>query len=121
VLPYPSVAEAAKWLCETFGFVERLRIGDHRAQLIFNGGSMVVTTASQPVIPGASLMVRVENIDRHFEQARARGTKVIEPPQDYPFCERQYTVEDFAGHRWTFSQTIADVDPRDWGGTVFEL
>jgi len=26
-------------------------------------------------------------------------------------------AEDLAGHRRTFSQTIADVAPEDWGGT----
>jgi len=24
---------------------------------------------------------------------------------------------DFVGHRWCFSQSITDVDPRDWVGT----
>jgi hypothetical protein len=28
VLGYPDVHEAAGWLCRSFGFVERLRIGD---------------------------------------------------------------------------------------------
>ena len=28
---------------------------------------------------------------------------------------------DIGGHRWTFSQTIADVDPADWGGTAIDL
>jgi hypothetical protein len=32
-----------------------------------------------------------------------------------PFVERQYTVEDSRGHRWTFSQSIADVAPEAWG------
>jgi len=31
------------------------------------------------------------------------------------FGERQYTVEDPWGNRWTFSQSIADVDPAAWG------
>jgi uncharacterized glyoxalase superfamily protein PhnB len=35
-LPYPDVREATDWLCRAFGFKERLRIGDHRAQLTFN-------------------------------------------------------------------------------------
>lgn len=30
-LPYDDVAEASDWLCQAFGFKERLRIGDHRA------------------------------------------------------------------------------------------
>jgi hypothetical protein len=35
-----------------------------------------------------------------------------------PFGERVYTVEDLAGHRWTFSQSIADVAPEQWGATI---
>ena len=27
-----------------------------------------------------------------------------------------YEAEDLAGHRWTFSETIADAAPEDWGG-----
>ncbi len=45
-LPYPDVREAVDWLCQTFGFTERLRIGTHRAQLAFGAGSMVVTACS---------------------------------------------------------------------------
>jgi uncharacterized glyoxalase superfamily protein PhnB len=30
--------------------------------------------------------------------------------------ERQYTVEDLGGHRWTFSQSTADFSPEEWGG-----
>jgi hypothetical protein len=27
-------------------------------------------------------------------------------------------VDDHAGHRWTFSQTVEDVAPETWGGTL---
>ena len=37
-------------------------------------------------------------------------------PTDFPFGERQCTVRDPSGHYWTFSQTITDVEPEDWGG-----
>jgi hypothetical protein len=37
------------------------------------------------------------------------------PPIEYG--ERQYSAEDLAGHRWTFSETLADVAPEEWGGT----
>jgi hypothetical protein len=34
VLTYPNVRDAVAWLCASFGFLERVRIGeDHRAQL----------------------------------------------------------------------------------------
>jgi uncharacterized glyoxalase superfamily protein PhnB len=121
VLYYPDVREAADWLCRSFGFVERLRIGDHRVQLSFGAGAVVV--AGQPGGAGGaghSVMVRVADVDGHCEHARQLGARIINPPTDYPYGERQYTVEDLGGHRWTFSQTIADVDPRDWGGVLFE-
>ena len=38
------------------------------------------------------------------------------PPTDFPYGERQYTAIDYSGRAWTFSESIADVDPRDWGG-----
>jgi uncharacterized glyoxalase superfamily protein PhnB len=66
-------------------------------------------------------MVRVEGIDLHYERALAFGARVVSAPTDYLYGERQDTVEDLAGHVWTFSQSIADVNPEDWGGTVGEL
>ncbi len=49
------------------------------------------------------------------------GVHIIREPTDYHYGERQYSAEDFAGHHWGFSQSIADVDPRDWGGTPGQL
>jgi len=62
--------------------------------------------------------VRVEDADRHHERARQHGTRILQPPADHPFGERQYTAEDLAGHRWTFSQSIADVAPEEWSASV---
>ena len=62
-------------------------------------------------------MVRVPDVDAHFCRAQERGASILHDPADYPYGERQYEVEDLGGHRWTFSQTIADVAPEDWGGT----
>jgi uncharacterized glyoxalase superfamily protein PhnB len=122
VLGYPDVPEAIDWLCRTFGFSLRVQIGDHRAQLKVGDGCVVVRAAE----PGksaceCSVMVRVEEIELHHERARAFGARIVSPPGDYPYGERQYTAEDFAGHVWTFSQSVADVSPEDWGGTVGEL
>jgi len=64
-----------------------------------------------------SVMVRVDDVDGHHERAKRRGARIMRPPADFPYGERQYTVEDFAGRVWTFPQSIADVAPEDWGGT----
>lgn len=118
VLAYPDVDFAVKWLCETFGFTLRLRIGNHRAQLDVRDGAIVITEGSGDEHGLCSVMVRVEDVHSHFAQSRKCSARVLQPPADYPYGERQYTAEDFAGHRWTFSQSIADVDPKDWGGTL---
>jgi uncharacterized glyoxalase superfamily protein PhnB len=61
--------------------------------------------------------VHVENVNAHFEHAHRCGARILKPPTDMPFGERQYTVEDPWGHRWTFSQSIADVAPEAWGAS----
>jgi uncharacterized glyoxalase superfamily protein PhnB len=122
-LAYPDIGKAIDWLGDAFGFTLRLRIADHRAQLNVGDGAVVLTELAEGrrVDVGHSVMVRVENVDRHCEQASRHGAKIIRGPADYPFGERQYSVEDFAGRRWTFSQSIADVDPATWGGIIGEL
>ena len=119
-IPYADVRQAVDWLCSRFGFVERLRIGDHRAQLAFGQGSIVVTEGGSEPEAGFAVMVRVANADEHYERAARMGARIISPPADYPYGERQYTAQDPGGHRWTFSQTIRDVDPSEWGGALFD-
>lgn len=114
-LPYPDVLEAAEWLGDAFGFRVRLRIGDHRAQLVYGDGAVILTQGDGPP---ASVFVRVEDADAHHRRAAAAGAAVVGAPADYPYGERQYTAVDPAGHRWTFSQSIADVDPASWGGEL---
>jgi uncharacterized glyoxalase superfamily protein PhnB len=46
------------------------------------------------------------------------GAHVLAGPEDHPYGERQYTAADPAGHRWTFTQSVADVAPEGWGGTT---
>ena len=63
-------------------------------------------------------MVRVEAIDAHFHRARRHGARIIRDLEDFPYGERQYTCLDLADHRWTFSETIANVAPDVWGGQL---
>lgn len=113
-LPYLDVAEAVAWLCAAFGFRERLRIGNHRVQISVGSGSVVAVQA-RPSGPN-SVMVRVADVDAHYNTAFAHGARVSGSPTTYPYGERQYSAVDLAGHRWIFSQSVADVDPADWGG-----
>jgi uncharacterized glyoxalase superfamily protein PhnB len=123
VLAYPDVGEAVDWLIAPFGFRERLRIGDHRARLAYRDGAIVVSRSGPGLTPSGSesVLVRVEDADRHAKIAMAHGAQILAPPTDNEFGERQYTTRDPAGHVWTFSQSIADSDPASWGGIAVDL
>ena len=125
VLIYPDVRAAVAWLEEAFGFVERVRIGeDHRAQLAFGDGAVIVADVRGDRRPPAKARrrtpccVRVEDANAHCERARSRGARILMEPTDFEYGERQYAAEDLAGHRWTFAETLDDVAPEDWGGIL---
>jgi uncharacterized glyoxalase superfamily protein PhnB len=125
VLIYPDVREAVAWLVAAFGFVERVRIGeDHRSQLSFGDGALIVgdvRSDRRPPRPGEvthSVVVRVQDADAHYERARRHGALIVDEPRDMPYGERQYNAADPFGHQWTFSQTLADVAPEEWGGVT---
>jgi len=127
VLIYPDVRAAVAWLTGAFGCVERVRIGeDHRSQLRIGDGAVIVgDVRGERVPPRAgevthSVLVRVENARAHCERARAGGARILMEPTDMPFGERQYNAEDLAGHHWTFTETLADVAPEEWGGTTVD-
>lgn len=116
-LAYGDVPPAAAWLCAAFGFAQRLMIADHRAQLALDDGAVVLTRREGEAVPaGHAVMVRVDDADAHCAHARSAGAVILREPADQPYGERQYTACDVGGHVWTFSQTIADVAPEDWGG-----
>jgi uncharacterized glyoxalase superfamily protein PhnB len=135
VLVYEDPAEAIDWLCDAFGFTVRWRDVEQGAQLgVGEDGAVVVTErriapdpeSSDPTIfrpprrgeVSHSIVIRVEDVDSHYARARQGGARIFHPPEDLPHGERQYSAEDLEGHRWTFSQSIADRAPEDWGGST---
>lgn len=129
-LVYDDVPSAIEWLSGAFGFRERLRTppdGDgsiHLAQVFAGQGSVMLRTrpaadrGQTNLHPGPGILVRIDDADAHCDQARRFGAKILREPKSAEFGERQYTAADFAGYQWTFSQTVADVAPQDWGAIV---
>jgi uncharacterized glyoxalase superfamily protein PhnB len=100
------------------------KLAAHRAMEVPTGQSSHLRVAierGEGEAATSSVLVRVENADSHHERAASHGARILRPPTDYPYGERQYTAEDLGGHRWTFSQSIADVDPASWGGTLIDI
>jgi uncharacterized glyoxalase superfamily protein PhnB len=124
ILTYPDVRAAVDWLRSAFGITEHVWIGpNHRAQLMFGAGGIIAADATRergapsPDAPVThAVMVRVDDAKAHCERARRAGAEILMEPKDFEYGERQYTARDLAGHRWTFSETIADAEPESWGG-----
>lgn len=128
ILVYADVGKAIEWLCQAFGFRERLRVehdGDVvHAQLNVAGAAIMLGRQGGEYRPprrgevSQYVHVTVEDVDGHHEHARTFGAAILAAPSNKPFGERQYSAEDPEGHRWTFSQHVDDVAPSDWGARL---
>jgi uncharacterized glyoxalase superfamily protein PhnB len=123
VIAYADVAYAVTWLESVFGFRVRLRIGNHRVQMWFGAACLIVGEqgAEKQWATRSSTLLRVADVDSVCDRATAQGAELIHPPKTQPYGERQATLKDFAGHTWTLTQSIKDVDPALWGGEAVEL
>jgi uncharacterized glyoxalase superfamily protein PhnB len=128
VLVYPDVREAVAWLGAAFGFVERLQIGESTARncasaKVPSSWPTCATTAGRrgrgrsrtPSWSARTTWTRTA--PAHGGTGRASSWK----PTDLEYGERQYAAADLAGHEWTYSQTLEDVDPVTWGGTLLAM
>ncbi len=123
VVAYPDVPAAVAWLQSAFGFRVRLRIGEHRTQMWFGSACLIVgeTGKNQEWATKSSVMLRVLDVDAFCARAQEQGARIVHAPQRHVYGEYQATLTDFAGHLWTLTQTVEDVDPAAWGGEAVEL
>jgi uncharacterized glyoxalase superfamily protein PhnB len=59
-------------------------------------------------------------VDAQFARATAAGARLVDPPTDREYGEREFTVTDLAGHHWQFTQTLRDVAPEEFGCTTVQ-
>jgi uncharacterized glyoxalase superfamily protein PhnB len=52
--------------------------------------------------------VLVDDVDGHYEQAKAAGASIVQELTDMPFGSRQYGCADPQGHEWYFAHPIGD-------------
>jgi uncharacterized glyoxalase superfamily protein PhnB len=131
MLSYEDVGRAADWIVEAFGFeeIERyedertvthvtLKLGDGTVYLgnpgpDYRGPRRLAETCEAArrmletpyVVDG--VMVQVDDIEAHYERARAAGAAILTELEDNPGVgQRQYRAEDLEGHRWMFAQPV---------------
>lgn len=132
-LIYTDAAAAVSHLVETFGFEERFRIPGPdgivmHAELAL-GGELVMVASPNPEagLVGAGdlagrhaiVLVYVDDVDAHFERAKAAGATVVAEPSDQFYGDRVWRGTDPEGVLWTFATHVRDVDPSefpDFGG-----
>ncbi len=126
-LRYADAAAAIDWLCRAFGFELHLVVPEEdgliaHAQLTFGNGMIMLGSVRadrygemirQPSdIGGAETQapyVIVDNVDAHYERAKAAGATIVLEPEDQSYGGRLYTCRDLEGHLWNFGS----YDP--WG------
>jgi uncharacterized glyoxalase superfamily protein PhnB len=128
---YEDAAQAIAWLERVFGFVED-RSARHEqngtighAELELDGATIYLSTPSGYVNPRRmreeseiarraydnpwvidGLFVEVDDVDAHYERARAAGATILREPEDPGIGHRIYSAEDPEGHRWMFGQPV---------------
>jgi uncharacterized glyoxalase superfamily protein PhnB len=117
ILRYEDARAAIRWLCSRFGFIEAFSVPEsgptvRHAQLRLGQSIVMVGSVrsedglQSPRTVGAStqaLCVFVEDVDGHFERAKAAGLEDFRPPMQTDFGAREYHARDIEGHPWTFS------------------
>jgi uncharacterized glyoxalase superfamily protein PhnB len=130
VLPhvtYGDLAEALAWLGKAFGFREHYRYGQPlsgaqvhlgMACIMLNQEREGWASPAQCGYRTQSLTVFIEDVEAHFQRAKAAGAKILEEPHETVYGEFQYAAEDLDGHHWLFSRHAKDLSPEQWGATV---
>jgi uncharacterized glyoxalase superfamily protein PhnB len=59
------------------------------------------------------IYVYVDDVDKHYETAKAAGATILSEPSDQFYGDRTYGAEDPEGHQWSFAQHVRDVAPED--------
>ena len=115
-LLYEDGEAAIDFATQAFGFrvVERTvgAAGGLHAELERGGGQLYLgqppSGFSNPSKVGRTSLVHVlvDDVDAHYERAKAGGAKIIEELNDLPFGHRRYGCTDPQGHEWYFAQVI---------------
>ena len=116
---YHDAPAAIEWLCEAFGFERRLVVPGEdgsiaHAQLTLGGGMIMLGSARDDEFGGLvktarevgantqSAYIVVEEIDEHYQRARAQGAEIVMEIADQDFGGRLYSAVDPEGYLWNF-------------------
>jgi len=129
-LLYADCAGALDFLSRAFGYEETLRyVGEagyvNHAEMQVGDGHIYMGDPGDgyrnPRELGqetVGIYVLVDDVDAHYDRAKAAGAEITEEPTDQEYGERRFTAEDLEGHVWYFARQIKQVAPEEWGAQV---
>lgn len=117
-LRYQDAPAAIEWLTRAFGFEEQIVVPGPddtiaHAQLSFGSGMIMLGSIrddelrmrSPRDLGGAvsgSIYVYVEDIDAHYERAKAADAEIVRELSDTSYDSREYSARDLEGRLWSF-------------------
>ncbi|HUF54693.1 MAG TPA: VOC family protein [Dehalococcoidia bacterium] len=118
-LYYEDVNAAFDWLIKAFGFTEKFRmpgpdgvlrhaelnVGDDGVIMIGNPGPGY----RKPASVHAMQYIYVDNVDEHYERAKAAGANITQEPADQFYGDRTYAATDPEGQAWYFATCVREV------------
>lgn len=122
---YEDVASTLDWLINAFQLQERFRMPGpdgkltHAEVQLEDGVIMMGNPGPDYRNPknlgGATMLtyVYVEDVDAHYQHAKAAGAKILTEPTDQFYGDRMYGAEDPEGHQWSFAARVRDVAPEE--------
>ncbi len=88
-------------------------MGLHDAVIMMGPASTERRVQSPQDLGGVSqsLYIYVDDVDVHYEHAKAAGAMILMEPDEMFWRDRIYAVADLEGHQWTFAQHVKDIPP----------
>ncbi len=118
-LYYEDAGAAMDWLVATFGLSEKVRMANddgtvgHGELEIGSGVVMLGQPGAEYQAPRnrgratAGVHVYVDDVDAHYERAKAAGAEITQEPADQEYGDRRYDAKDLEGHDWFFAQRLS--------------
>jgi PhnB protein len=117
-LLYEDGAAAIDFLTNAFGFEEVMRMEDDKgdvnhAELRFGEDTVMLGDPGDDYRnprnadhSTALVHVYVDDVDAHFERAKAAGAEIVMEPTDQEYGDRRYDAKDPEGHFWSFATPL---------------
>jgi uncharacterized glyoxalase superfamily protein PhnB len=116
-LLYEDAAAAIDFLKDAFGFEEAMRMDDegvvNHAELRLGDDSIMLgypgddyRSPKKADHRSGLVHVYVDDVDAHFERAKAAGAEILMEPTDQEYGDRRYDALDLEGQFWSFSTPL---------------